>query len=310
MAVPDPSEPPKKRQKFDRKRKFDKYEEFVEIIIKLGKDYDPRLFACLEYRKTKNNTICTSCNEDKALKGPFTEHKPAENFDYCSLKKHIWSKKHTKRMSDDLRLIHPLTFKKALEEQKKMDRSKVLVMSDFEKILNAIKLSHLNIKLGLPDTKQSAFSKFIDVNCMNTTEHSLSSSWNVNEILCAMNEYQIECDDVDLLGPKKKQRMTMALDGSTQRHRDMKIFFGKGWKTAKGPVTKYVQGLNPQKNVLEEDVSLADLLSIDTGADNVKIIEKVVKERLGIKWNQLCQLAVDVASNDIGNVKGCATMVG
>ena len=111
------------------------------------------------------------------------------------------------------------------------------------------------------------------------------------------------------MGIKRDGKVAIAFDGSTQRQRDMKIFFGKSWKTGSGPVTKYVQGLDPQKNVLLSDVDLSDLLTIDTGSDNVAIIERVVTQRLKIEWTQLLQMVVDGASNNMGSMKGCATQV-
>ena len=135
------------------------------------------------------------------------------------------------------------------------------------------------------------------------------SSTIIHEILDAMTEHQISCDDDSLLGVHRNGKIALALDGSTHRKRDMKIFFGKAWEKGKGPVTKYIEGLNPQKNIIDVDVNLEDLLTIDTGNDNVRIIEKVVTKRLKIKWHQLIQLAVDGASNNVGQVKGCATTV-
>ena len=43
---------------------------------------------------------------------------------------------------------------------------------------------------------------------------------------------------------------------------------------------------------------------MNTGADNVRIIEKVIKDRLKIQWPQLIQVAIDGANN-----QGCPVTV-
>ena len=273
----------------------------------MGNDYDPRLFACFDYTETRGVT-CDTCCGDKKLKGPFSEKKPVQKFSYTNLKDHAWTKKHTDRMDDDLKMLHPKTMAKAMKE-KVSSEMKTVIMSPLEKALVAIKLLHMKCKEGLPDLKVRKISNFIKNNCNETIAHNLSSIHNSDEILNAAILHQINCDDIDLLGVKRDRKVALAFDGSTQRQRDMKIFFGKGWKPGSGSITKYVMGLDPQKNVLLPDVDLSDLLSIDTGDDNVAIIEKVVTHRLKIQWRQLLQLAVDGASNNMGHIKGCAAQV-
>ena len=115
--------------------------------------------------------------------------------------------------------------------EKVSSQMKTIVTSPLEKALTAIKLLHLKCKEGLPDLKVRKISKFIKTNCNDAIADQLSSVHNSDEILDAANMHQINCDDTDLLGVKRDQKIAIAFDGSTHRQRDMKIFFGKGWKT-------------------------------------------------------------------------------
>ena len=81
-----PQQPPRKRK---RKRKGDSYEEFINVIQKLGHDYDPLLFTCLKYQDNKGVT-CDSCCEDDKLKGSFSNTKPVVKFNYTNLKDHVF----------------------------------------------------------------------------------------------------------------------------------------------------------------------------------------------------------------------------
>ena len=303
-----PSPPPNKK----RKRTWNTYDEFIQIITKLGKQYPSELFACLEFDTYGVGTgvTCNICCADKKLKGPFTQRTPMASFNFSSFKNHVINTtKHINRMDDDLIAIHPTAkAKKSTSDQPIISASKDL-LSDLDKIHFAIKLIHFQIKEGLPDNKVSKINKFIDTNCKGAINTEISTIWHYDKILNAMNIHQINCDDNDLLGPRRDGKIALAFDGSTHKHRDMKIFFGKGWKTGHGSVTKYVDGVDAQKSIHDLDVNLRDLLTIDTGADNVKFIENVVNKRLKIKWEQVIQLAVDGASNNTGINKGCATTV-
>ena len=159
------------------------------------------------------------------------------------------------RMDDELRILHPKTMAQAMKEKTgNATAIATVVISPLKKALNAIKLLHMKCKEGLPDLKVRRISKFIKVNCSEAIADELSSIHNSDELLDAANIHQINCDDIDLLGIKRDGKVAIAFDGSTQRQRDIKIFFGKSWKTGSGPVTKYVQGLDPQKNALLPDV--------------------------------------------------------
>eukprot|EP01084_Bolivina_argentea_P260210 439356_1 len=296
-------EPPKKK----RKRTWTENTDFVDIITKLGNQYDASLFVCIQY--TTKGLVCDTCNSDKTLKGWFTTHKPCVNFNYTKIRDHVInSDKHYKRMDKDVQCKHPKckTSKANQEQQRTSENSpSPSLLSEFDQIINAIKLIHLNIKILLPDNKIKPISDFIHNNCNGAIANKLSSTWHTNEIFDAMNVYQIQCDDIALLGPNKNGKIALAFDGVSQRQRTLKIFFGKGWQ--KGPVTKYVQAMNGKKNVLDIDVDLSDLFTIDTGDDIVRLIRKVVENRLKINWNQIVQLAVDGAANNMGVNKGCVT---
>ena len=59
--------PPKKK----RKRLFTEYDEFISIIDKLSKSYDPALLSCIKYTN-KVGLTCDICKLDTILKGPWT----------------------------------------------------------------------------------------------------------------------------------------------------------------------------------------------------------------------------------------------
>ncbi len=298
-------EPPKKK----RKRTWTENTDFVDIITKLGNQYDPSLFVCIQY--TTTGLVCDTCNSDKTLKGWFTTHKPCVNFNYTKIRDHVInSDKHYKRMDKDVQCKHPkCKTSKANQEQQRTSENSASssLLSEFDQIINAIKLIHLNIKILLPDNKIKPISNFIHNNCNGGIANKLSSTWHTNEIFDAMNVYQTQCDDIALLGPNKNGIIALAFDGVSQRQRTLKIFFGKGWQ--KGAVTKYVQAMNGKKNVLDIDVDLSDLFTIDTGDDIVRLVRKVIENRLKVNWNQIVQLAVDGAANNMGVNKGCVTTV-
>ena len=54
-----------------RKRAFDSYDDFLNIITKLGNDYESALFSCFDYDDEYGIT-CTVSSMDPKLKGPFS----------------------------------------------------------------------------------------------------------------------------------------------------------------------------------------------------------------------------------------------
>ena len=176
-------QPPRKK----RKRKGDSYEDFVNVIQKLGHDYDPRLFTCLKYTQITGVT-CNSCCADEKLKGPFSKTKPVTKFNYTNLKDHVWAEKHINRMDDELRILHPKTMAQAMKEKTgNATAIATVVISPLKKALNAIKLLHMKCKEGLPDLKVRRISKFIKVNCNEAIADELSSIHNSDELLDAAN---------------------------------------------------------------------------------------------------------------------------
>ena len=233
-----------------------------------------------------------------------------KRFSYTTLKSHVWTDKHIKRLDDDIAASHPRrSNNNNNNNQQPLVAPTKSPTTEFDQIINAIKLVHVQCKTGMTETLVTVLSNFIHRNCKKGIANHMSTDYRINQILESMNEYQLKRDDNALLGEHRNGNISLAMDGSTHRKRDMKIFFGKAWQKGVGPVTRYVEGENPQKNIIDVDVNLEDLLTMDTGKDNVRIIEKVVVNRLKIQWHQLLQLAVDGASNNIGTVKGCATTV-
>lgn len=295
-----------------RKRTWTSYSEFLDIIQRLGSKYDPLLFACLEY-KSNIGVICNTCSVKhpayKKIKGPFTNDCPMPSFSFTTFKDHVMTDKHYKRIQDDnIRALHPKSKMNKNQHQSAVI-STMTPITEFDQIINAIKLIHIHCKTSMAETVVEIINNFIYNNCNEAITENMGKNYHITEVLNAMNQHQIICDDEALLGKHRNGYIALAFDGSTSRARDMKIFFGKACQKGVGPVTKYVEGLDPQKNVLDVDINLGDLLTIDTGKDNVRIIEKVIQDRLKIKWPQLIQLAVDGASNNMGPIKGCATTV-
>ena len=295
-----------------RKRTWSTYDDFIDIIQRLGNDYNPLIFGCFDYDMDTGVTCSVCCAQHpvyKKLTGPFSAKCPMKTFSYTTLKNHVYTDKHYNRIQDDdIRAIHPKSIANSTKHQPVIAPT-IAPTTEFDQIINAIKLVHVHCKTSMAETIVDIISSFIYENCNESIAKNMGKSYHVNEVLDAMNEHQIDCDDDALLGKHRNGKVALALDGSTSRKRDMKIFFGKSCQKKVGPVTKYVEGVNPQKNIIDVDVNLEDLLTIDTGKDNVRIIERVVQDRLKIKWHQVLQLAVDGASNNVGPVKGCATTV-
>ena len=91
---------------------------------------------------------------------------------------------------------------------------------------------------------------FIFNNCNESIANNLTSVPAVNQILLSMNQYQIERDDLDLLGADRDEHIALAFDGATHGSRSTKIFFGKGWQSGSGSVTKYIQTLDGKKQLM------------------------------------------------------------
>eukprot|EP00483_Globobulimina_turgida_P012914 UN12938 len=99
---------PKKK----RKRSHKSYAKFIDIITKLGKDYDPSLFVCLIWSQI--GVTCSICCADTNLKGFFTSHNKITDFNYSKFKKHcIVNCIHYKRIKNlELIKVHPLSRRK------------------------------------------------------------------------------------------------------------------------------------------------------------------------------------------------------
>ena len=303
-------QPPKKKRKV-YKRYFSSHEEFVVIIAKLAKQYDGKLFTCLEYVH-EHGVYCSDCDADKKLNGHFTKQKYAKTFNFSTLKSHIWSDKHINRISSKaVKDIHPKLASHNASDNDNANSSKhqtpIYIPTEYDRIINSFGLLHLKIKLGQPFNHLKAENKFIDLECKGAISPDLTSWYATDELLDAMNQHQIQCDDKVLLGTDRTNEIALNFDGATHRNRSTKIFFAKTWN--EGEQTRFVQCLNGKKSIRDIDVDITDLLTIDSANDNVRLIEKVVNERLKIQWHQLIQLNADGAGQNLGKYNGCATQV-
>ena len=102
-AVDQP--PPAKKQ---RAQLFTQYKDFVTIIDKLSKVFEPTLLICITW--SSQGMKCDTCSADETLKSKWTK-KYAEQFNYSKIKLHLNCPKHTNRFSDEHKRIHPLKAK-------------------------------------------------------------------------------------------------------------------------------------------------------------------------------------------------------
>ena len=139
----------------------------------------------------------------------------------------------------------------------------------------------------------------------------MQSDYHTDQILTAMNTHQINLDHTDIFGKDRTNIFAMSFDGSSRKASAVKIFDIKGCKQGHGPITKYGICVDSKKSIADLDVDLTDLLtSTDTGNDNVRLVSKVVTEHFGITdWQQLIQLCVDGAGQNMGCNKGCVAQV-
>ena len=292
--------PPKKK----RKRLFTEYNDFTAIIEKLSKRYDPRLLSCITY--TENEGLkCSVCGRDANLKGTWTKTY-CKNFNYNKIKTHIIDTDvHLKRLNDDEKKLHPKFV--ALNKSQNDASINSNLPSQLDKIIKAIDLVHLIIKTGSALNKVSPFSDFIGDTMIET---QLKSHYHTDQFIIAMNTHQTNVDHTDIFGPDHTNIFAMSFDGSSRKSRAVKIFDIKGCKTGYGPITKYGVCVDAKKSLADVDVDLTDLMTTDTGDDNVKLVVKVVNEHFGINnWEQLIQLCVDGAGQNMGCNKGCVAQV-
>eukprot|EP01084_Bolivina_argentea_P121247 214874_1 len=219
--------PPAKRQ-----RRFSQYDKFLEIIRSLGNKYNSSLFVCLTWSNT--GVTCTYCCNDSNLKGFFTSHKPCVEFNYTKLKNHcVQNGIHFKRITDpNVKQLHPhfITAQAQLNTTNNNNNnsnsdsnpvSNPILYTPLEKILKAMDLIHLHIKLGAPLSKVKPYIEFYDDRFI---AQELGSPWYVDEILTSMNTHQKRLDHRDVLGVDGKGNFALALDGSSQSIRSVKIF--------------------------------------------------------------------------------------
>ena len=141
-------------------------------------------------------------------------------------------------------------------------------------------------------------------------ESELNSDYHADQIINAMSKHQINFDHTDIFGADRKNMFAMSFDGSSRKCRAVKIFDIKGCKKGYGPITKYGVCVDAKKSIADVDVDLSDLMTTDTGNDNVRLVVKVVNEHFGIAdWQQLVQLCVDGASQNMGCNQGCVAQV-
>lgn len=292
--------PPKKK----RKRLFTEYSDFTAIIEKLSNKYDPRLFACIKY-VANMGLKCTTCKRDSNLKGTWTKIY-CKNFNYNKIKTHVIdSDVHWRRLNDEEKKLHPKFI--ALNKSQNDISINTNLPSQLDKIIKAIDLVHLIIKTGCSLNKISPFSDFIGDEMIQT---QLKSHYHTDEIIKAMNVHQTKLDHTDIFGPDRTNIFSMSFDGSSRKTRAVKIFDIKGCKIGHGPITKYGVCVDAKKSLADIDVDLTSLMTTDTGDDNRKLVVKVVNEHFGITdWEQLVQLCVDGAGQNMGCNKGCVAQV-
>ena len=297
-------------QKKKYKRARNSYEDFLQIISKLGKDLGSDHFECLVYNAEGAGVTCTVCCSDATLKGFYTVQHPVFEFSYHKFKKHCLENNiHFNRIKDEqLKKKHPKSVytNPSNETTSNTDSVHSSLTTQLDRILNAIDLVHIIVKEGLPLNKAEVFNRRGD---SRFVEHNMSSIYYTMEILKAMDCHQRQVDRLDVLGEDGKGDIALAFDGSSKATRSVKIFDMKGWKKGFGPVFKYCILKDAKKSIGELEVDLSDLLTADTGKDNADMIAEVVLQDLQIQWAQLCQLAVDGAAQNAGEWNGCVMIV-
>lgn len=289
--------PPKKK----RKRLFTDYSDYLQIITNLGDRYDPLLVQCIKYTN-REGLSCDTCKQDKRLSGYWTT-KPIAQYNYSKVRLHIFSAKHKSRMSNEEKAVHP----DFVQNNNQAAQPTIGMPSQLDKIIKGIELILTVIKEGCALSKVKPFNGIMGPSLI---EPQLSSAYATDQIINAMNIHQLEIDRVDILGVEGQNMFSLALDGSSQSIRSVKIFDFRGCKSAVGPITKYCVCMDAKKSIADLDIDLSDLFSTDSGVDNKRLIEKVVMEHLKVEdWSQLVQLCVDGAGQNMGRNNGCVELV-
>ena len=265
----------------------------------MSNTYGAAVVSCIRYHS--DGLVCDVCSRDPRLKGPWTKTR-IKNFNYHKVKVHIIDcDGHKKRLTAEEKAVHP-----SFKTNDAQSNAPSPTASPLEKIIKGIACVLLVIKEGLPLNKVPAINEFVDEDRIT---RDLKTPYHTDHILNAMDIHQRKLDLVAIFGEDRSNPFSLAFDGVTHSRRSVKIFDLKAVNES-GPITKYGCCLSGKKSIRDVDVDLSDLLTVDNGADNRRLVVKACTEEFGVTdWRNLVQLCADGAGQNMGEYTGCVELV-
>ena len=178
----------------------------------------------------------------------------------------------------------------------------------FRGLMNKFKFVYMHIKRGIPMQHVAEYSEFIHDVCGGAMAANYSSGTVVDEIIYAMNSVQVTRDRKRI---KNAVDISLTMDNSSFRHRSVKILADRQWVAGIGPRFYYGKLLPAIKSRLRDGkpIPAAELRTVDSSADVVATMDKVLTEHYQTGWSKVHQICLDGASQNVGVRTGAIQIV-
>eukprot|EP01084_Bolivina_argentea_P151774 264878_1 len=282
------------------------YSDYLKIKQNLSKRLDPAFGATFSWvsgdveqkteSKESGGVICCYCDEDVSLSGWFTRGKPIKRFEYYTFVLHLKTLKHYKRCPKEIQEIIDRVLKGKKE-------SIVVLTTEADSLFNLFAMLNKYCDFGYSFTNADDLTKFICGTGGNLYIEKYNNWASHREMILSMG-YVLKNDtlaDVDFM--IHNYGLSMVLDSQKIRNKGITIYRGRGF-AKNGNIKQVLIIIKNSKKRMNNNLSLIDLTTIDTGKDIFNALDEIVIVDLQSSWDKINGITFDGKSAHFGQNKG------
>eukprot|EP01084_Bolivina_argentea_P096967 174287_1 len=291
----------RKKPNYNQSRRKTKYEDFLKIQQKISKEKGPKFAAMLYW---DNGIWCKVCQRDIKLHGLFIGY-ACVVFNYTKCISHIFCNKHKHRCNDEEILLY-LKFEKVSNDENKLELLKK-EETELKSILNLFNLCFMSAVTGFKLYTIGIIQEFIRVECNGLIFDGYMSRNSHKEIIVELGETQKSYDKKLIIKWSENGGIGICFDGNSKKYQPVKSFHARGWEREKGIDGLFMCLISNKKRITMNGTNIADLLTCDSGEDNLEKIDKVLAD-FEVNDKNVNSITPDGAAQNIGKNLGSGAL--